>query len=40
MQGGMGIGRVNPAVPKSIIASTEKLKQLIIDGKVKPATTL
>jgi basic membrane protein A len=37
---GMGLGRVNPAVPKAIIASTEKLKQQIIDGKVKPPLTL
>jgi basic membrane protein A len=34
--GGMGLGRVNPAVPKAIVASTNKLKQQIIDGKVKP----
>ena len=38
--GGMDIGRINPAVPKSIVASTLKLKQLIIDGKVKPPTAL
>ena len=34
--GGMDLGKINPAVPKSIIASTAKLKQLIINGKVKP----
>ena len=34
--GGMDLGRVNPAVPKSIVASTLKLKQQIIDGKVNP----
>jgi len=38
--GGMDLGRINPAVPKSIVASTLKLKQLIIDGKVKPPTGL
>jgi basic membrane protein A len=34
--GGMDLGRVNPAVPKAIVASTLKLKQQIIDGKVNP----
>jgi basic membrane protein A and related proteins len=34
--GGMDLGRINPAVPKSIVASTLKLKQQIIDGKVNP----
>ncbi len=38
--GGMDLGKINPAVPKSIVASTFKLKQLIIDGKVKPPTSL
>lgn len=38
--GGMDLGRINPAVPKSIVASTLKLKQQIIDGKVKPPTGL
>jgi len=38
--GGMDLGRINPAVPKAIVASTLKLKQLIIDGKVKPPTSL
>lgn len=33
---GMGLGKINPAVPKTIIASTLKLRQLIIDGKVRP----
>ena len=34
--GGMDLGKINPAVPKSIVAKTLKLKQLIINGKVKP----
>ena len=34
--GGMDLGKINPAVPKSIIANTLKLKQLIINGKVRP----
>ena len=34
--GGMDLGRINPAVPKSIIAKTLALKQLIINGKVTP----
>jgi basic membrane protein A len=38
--GGMDLGRINPAVPKSIVASTLKLKQQIIDGKVKPPVVL
>jgi basic membrane protein A len=37
---GGGFGKVNPAVPKSIVASTLKLRQLIINGKVKPPTAL
>ena len=34
--GGMDLGKVNPAVPKSIVAKTLALKQLIISGKVTP----
>ena len=37
--GGMDLGKMSPklpAVPKSIIANTAKLKQLIINGKVRP----
>jgi basic membrane protein A len=34
--GGMDLGKINPAVPKAIVASTLKLKQQIIDGKVRP----
>jgi basic membrane protein A len=37
---GVGIGKINPAVPKTIVASTLKLKQLIIDGKVGVPTAL
>jgi basic membrane protein A len=37
---GVGIGKVNPAVPKTIVASTLKLRQLIIEGKVRPPTAL
>jgi len=37
---GMGLGKINPAVPKTIIASTLKLKQQIIDGKVRPPTAV
>ena len=33
---GWDLGKINPAVPKSIVAKTLKLKQLIINGKVKP----
>lgn len=38
--GGMDLGKINPAVPKSIIASTLKLKQRIIDGKYTPPTVI
>ena len=34
--GGMDLGKINPAVPKSIVAKTLALKQLIISGKVTP----
>jgi basic membrane protein A len=34
--GGMGLGKTNPAVPRAIIASTNNLKKQIIAGKVKP----
>jgi basic membrane protein A len=34
--GGMDLGKINPAVPKSIVAKTLALKQLIINGKVTP----
>ncbi len=34
--GGMDLGKINPAVPKSIVAKTLALKQLIIRGKVTP----
>ena len=34
--GGMDLGRINPSVPKSIVAKTLALKQLIINGKVTP----
>jgi basic membrane protein A and related proteins len=37
---GMGLGRVNRAVPKSIIASTNRLKARIIAGKIKVPTSL
>jgi basic membrane protein A len=38
--GGMDLGRINSAVPKSIVASTNRLKKQIIAGKVKPPTSL
>src|SRR3970282_1369441 len=33
--GGMDVGKINPAVPKAFIAKMNVLKQKIIDGKVK-----
>src|SRR5262249_42472777 len=38
--GGMDLGKINPAVPKSIVANTLALKQLIIKGKIKPPTAI
>jgi basic membrane protein A len=38
--GGMGLGRTNKAVPKSIINSTNRLKARIIAGKIKVPTSL
>jgi basic membrane protein A and related proteins len=38
--GGMGLGKTSPKVPKSIIASTNALKQRIIDGKYTPPTAI
>jgi len=38
--GGMGVGKINPAVPQNLIDKMNALKQQIIDGKVKPPTSL
>ncbi|MGH3066175.1 MAG: BMP family lipoprotein [Gaiellaceae bacterium] len=38
--GGMGLGKTSPQVPKAIVASTEALKQRIIDGKYTPPTVV
>jgi basic membrane protein A len=38
--GGMDLGKVNPAVPKAIVASTLALKQRIIARTVRPPTSL
>ena len=38
--GGMDVGKINPAVPKAFIAKMNVLKQKIIGGKVKPPTGL
>jgi basic membrane protein A len=37
---GMGLGKISPKVPKSIIASTEKLRQDIINGKYTPPVVI
>ena len=37
---GVGYGKVSPQVPKAIIASTDALKQRIIDGKYTPPTLI
>lgn len=37
---GMGLGKTSPQVPKTIIASTNALKQRIIDGKYTPPTAI
>ena len=38
--GGIGLGRINPAVPKSSIALANKYKQMIISGKLAVPTAL
>jgi basic membrane protein A len=38
--GGMDVGKINPAVPKSFIDKMNELKQKIIDGDVKVPATL
>jgi basic membrane protein A and related proteins len=38
--GGMSIGKVNPAVPKEFLDKMNELKQKIIDGQVKIPTTI
>ena len=38
--GGMGLGKISPRVPKAIVTSTNKLKQRIIDGKYTPPAVL
>jgi len=38
--GGMSVGKINPAVPQELIDKMNELKQRIIDGKVKVPTTL
>ena len=37
---GVGLGKTSPKVPKAILASTEALKQRIIDGKYTPPLTI
>jgi basic membrane protein A and related proteins len=38
--GGIGLGRINPAVPKSSIAMANKFKKMIINGKLAVPTAL
>jgi basic membrane protein A and related proteins len=38
--GGMSVGKINPAVPKAFIDEMNKYKQQIIDGKLKVPTAL
>src|SRR4029450_2420432 len=38
--GGMDVGKINPAVPQDLIDEMNALKQQIIDGKVKPPRRL
>src|SRR6188508_2767944 len=38
--GGMDVGKINPAVPQDLIDKMNQLKQKIIDKKVKPPTAL
>ena len=38
--GGMDVGKINPAVPKAFIDKMNELKQKIISGQVKVPATL
>ena len=38
--GGMGLGKINPAVPKALIDKMNAIKQKIISGELKVPTTL
>ena len=38
--GGMDVGKINPAVPQDLIDKMNALKQQIIDKKVKPPAAL
>jgi basic membrane protein A len=38
--GGMSVGKINPAVPKALIDKMNQLKQKIISGQVKPPASL
>jgi basic membrane protein A len=38
--GGMGIGKINPAVPQALIAKMNAIKQKIISGQIKVPTTI
>jgi basic membrane protein A len=38
--GGVGLGRTSPKVPKDVMAKVDALKQQIIDGKITPPTTV
>jgi basic membrane protein A len=38
--GGMDVGKINPAVPKPLIDKMNQLKQKIISGQVKPPSSL
>jgi basic membrane protein A len=35
-QGGVGLGKISPKVPKSEVAAVDRIKQQIIAGKIKP----
>jgi basic membrane lipoprotein Med (substrate-binding protein (PBP1-ABC) superfamily) len=38
--GGMGLGKINPAVPKALIDKMNAIKQKIISGQIKVPTTI
>jgi basic membrane protein A len=38
--GGQGVGKISPAVPKSFVTRMNKIKAQIISGKIKPPATL
>jgi basic membrane lipoprotein Med (substrate-binding protein (PBP1-ABC) superfamily) len=39
-EGGVGLGKISPNVPKSEVAAVERIRQQLIAGKIKPPRTI